>query len=126
MAKKIINRILISIPVLIGVVLLIFLMLNVVPGNPIAIMLKEHVKQDVIDRMTEYYGLNDPVLVQFGRYIWNALHGDFGISYKMNRAVTDLIVDAFPYTVKLAVSAAVVAWVIGIPAGIISAVKKNS
>ena len=77
-ARKIINRILISIPVLIGVVLLIFLMLNVVPGNPIAIMLKEHVKQDVIDRMTEYYGLNDPVLVQFGRYIWNALHGDFG------------------------------------------------
>lgn len=126
MAKKIINRILVSIPVLIGVVLLIFLMLNVVPGNPVAIMLKEHVKPDVIDRMTEYYGLNDPVLVQFGRYIWNALHGDFGISYKLNRSVTGLILDAFPYTVKLAVAAAVVAWVIGIPAGIISAVKKNS
>lgn len=126
MAKKIINRILVSIPVLIGVVLLIFLMLNVVPGNPIAIMLKEHVKQDVIDRMTEYYGLNDPVLVQFGRYIWNALHGDFGISYKLNRSVTGLIVDAFPYTLKLAVAAAAVAWIIGIPAGIVSAVKKNS
>lgn len=126
MAKKIINRVLISIPVLIGVVLIIFWMLNVVPGNPIAIMMAEHVKPDVVERMTEYYGLNDPVLVQFGRYLWNALHGDFGISYKMNRAVTDLIFDAFPYTVKLALSAAVVAWVIGIPAGIISAVKKNS
>lgn len=126
MAKKIINRILVSIPVLVGVVLLIFLMLNVVPGNPIEIMLEEHVKPDVVERMTEYYGLNDPVLVQFGRYIWNALHGDFGISYKLNRSVTGLIMDAFPYTVKLAVAAAVVAWVIGIPAGIVSAVKKNS
>lgn len=126
MAKKIIKRILISIPVLLGVILLIFWMLNVVPGNPIAIMMKEHIKQDVIDRMTEYYGLNDPIMVQFGRYIMNALHGDFGISYKLNRSVTDLIVDAFPYTVKLAVAAAIVAWLIGIPAGIVSAVKKNT
>jgi peptide/nickel transport system permease protein len=124
--KKIINRILVSIPVLVGVILLIFLMLNVVPGNPIAIMLKEHVKQDVVDRMTEYYGLNDPVMVQFGRYLLNVVQGDFGISYKLNRSVTTLIMDAFPYTLKLAISAAVVAWVIGIPAGIISAVKKNS
>ena len=126
MAKKISNRILISIPVLIGVVLLIFWMLNVVPGNPAAIMLKEHVKPDVIERMTEYYGLNDPILVQFGRYVGNALHGDFGISYKLNRSVTGLILDAFPYTVKLSLAAALVAWLIGIPAGIISAVKKNS
>jgi peptide/nickel transport system permease protein len=89
-------------------------------------MLKEHVKQDVVDRMTEYYGLNDPVMVQFGRYLLNVVQGDFGISYKLNRSVTTLIMDAFPYTLKLAISAAVVAWVIGIPAGIISAVKKNS
>lgn len=126
MLKKIVKRILVSIPVLLGVILLIFWMLNVVPGNPIAIMMKEHIKQDVIDRMTEYYGLNDPIMVQFGRYIINALHGDFGISYKLNRSITDLIMDAFPYTVKLALAAAVVAWLIGIPAGIISAVKKNS
>lgn len=126
MLKKILKRILVSIPVLLGVILLIFWMLNVVPGNPIAIMMKEHIKQDVIERMTEYYGLNDPIMVQFGRYIINALQGDFGISYKLNRSVTDLIVDAFPYTVKLAVAAAVVAWLIGIPAGILAAIKKNS
>ncbi len=126
MIKKIVKRILVSIPVLIGVVLLIFWMLNVVPGNPIEIMMKEHVKADVVERMTEYYGLNDPILVQFGRYVVNALHGDFGISYKLNRDVTGVILDAFPYTVKLAVAAAVVAWVIGIPAGIVAAVKKNT
>ncbi len=126
MIKKIVNRILVSIPVLIGVILLIFLMLNVVPGNPVAIMMKEHAKPDVIERMTEYYGLNDPVMVQFGRYMLNVLHGDFGISYKLNRSVGTLIAQAFPYTLKLSIAAAVVAWLIGIPAGIVSAVKKNS
>ena len=126
MLKKIIKRVLISVPVLIGVVLLIFLMLQVVPGNPIEIMMGEHVKADVVERMTEYYGLNDPVMVQFGKYVLNILHGDFGVSYKLNRSITGLIMDAFPYTVKLAVSAALVAWLIGIPAGIVSAVKKNT
>ncbi len=126
MVKKIVNRILVSIPVLIGVILLIFLMLNVVPGNPIAIMLEEHAKPDVIERMTEYYGLNDPVMVRFGRYILNVLQGDFGVSYKLNRPVGTLIAQAFPYTLKLSVAAAVVAWIIGIPAGIVSAIKKNS
>ena len=114
MVKKIINRILVSIPVLIGVIFLIFLMLNVVPGNPIAVMMKEHAKTEVIERMTEYYGLNDPVLVQFGRYLVNVLHGDFGISYKLNRSVTTLILQAFPYTLKLSVVAALVAWIIGL------------
>ena len=84
MVKKIVNRVLVSIPVLIGVIFLIFLMLNVVPGNPIAVMMKEHAKTEVIERMTEYYGLNDPVLVQFGRYLVNVLHGDFGVSYKLD------------------------------------------
>ena len=62
MVKKIVNRVLVSIPVLIGVIFLIFLMLNVVPGNPIAVMMKEHAKQRLSNEMTEYYGLNDPVL----------------------------------------------------------------
>ena len=126
MAKKIIERILISIPVLLGVVLIIFLMLQVVPGNPIEIMMGEHVKQDVVERMTELYGLDKPVMVQFGKYALGILHGDFGVSYKLNRSITELILGAFPYTVKLALSAALVAWVIGIPAGIVSAVRKNT
>ena len=122
MVKKIVNRVLVSIPVLIGVIFLIFLMLNVVPGNPIAVMMKEHAKTEVIERMTEYYGLNDPVLVQFGRYLVNVLHGDFGVSYKLNRSVTTLILQAFPYTLKLSIIAALVAWLIGIPAGIQGAI----
>ncbi len=126
MLKKIVNRILVSIPVLIGVVFLIFMMLNVIPGNPIEVMMKEHARADVVKRMTHYYGLDKPVLTQFFIYLKNLLHGDLGTSYKLNRSVNSLIADAFPYTLKLAIAAALVAWIIGIPAGIISAIKENT
>lgn len=126
MVKKVMKRILISIPVLIGVMFILFLMLNVLPGDPISVMMREHVKPEVVEKMTKEMGLNDPVMVRFFRYLWNALHGDFGISYKLNRSVGELITAAFPYTLKLALLAAIVAWLIGIPAGIISAIKQNT
>ena len=127
MFRYILKRLLICIPVLIIVVLIIFWMLNVLPGNPIEQMMGEKLKPDVVARLTEKWGLNDPWIVRFGRYIRDVfLHGDFGDSYKKNRPVIDLIGESFPNTVKLAISSALVAWIIGIPAGIISAVKKNS
>lgn len=127
MLAYIIKRILIAIPILIGIVLLIFLMLQVIPGDPISVMMKEKANPAVIANLTERMGLNDPWYIRFGRYIWDALHGDFGISYKMNnREVTRMIMDAFPNTVKLTVAALIVAWSIGIPVGIISAVKRGS
>ncbi|MEG1547242.1 MAG: ABC transporter permease [Clostridia bacterium] len=126
MVKYIIKRILISIPLILVVVLIIFLLLQVLPGNPIAIMMGEKASDAVIERVTEEMGLNDPVLTRFARYVGNAVQGDFGRSYKLNRQVSTLIAEAFPNTVKLAVVAAMVSWVIGIPVGIVSAIKKNS
>lgn len=126
MTRKMIQRILVSIPVMLGVVFLIFLMLNVVPGNPIEAMLGEHASQSVIDRMSRYYGLDQPVYVQFLIYVKNLLRGDLGVSYKLNRSVNDLIGSAFPYTLKLTLLSALLAWLIGIPAGIVSAIRKNS
>ncbi len=126
MGRYIVKRILTTIPVLIGVMLVIFIMLSVIPGDPVTVMMKEHVKPELIEKLKESKGLDDPALVRFFRYLWDALHGDLGVSYKLNRNVTDLIMDAFPHTVKLTVFAALVAWVIGIPAGIFSAIKKNT
>ncbi len=126
MILYIIKRLLIAIPLLIAIALIIFLILNVLPGNPIQVMMGEKASQAVIDRVTEEMHLNDPVMVRFARYIWDALHGDFGMSYKHNRDVGLMITEAFPITVKLAVCAAAAAWLIGIPAGIVSAVKKYS
>ena len=126
MGKYITKRILISIPVLIGVVFITFLMLNVIPGDPVTVMMRDHIKPDIIANLRKSMNLDDPMIVRFGRYIWNALHGDLGTSYKFSRPVNSLIFEMFPNTVKLAVSAALVSWIIGIPVGILSAVKRNS
>lgn len=126
MVKFIVKRILISIPVLIGVVLILFLLLNVVPGDPVTLMMREHIKPALIEAFRERMHLNDPVLVRFGRYILGMLHGDFGVSYKLNRDVSSLIWLSFPHTIKLTIYAALVSWLIGIPAGLFSAVKQNT
>ena len=126
MVKYIVNRILVTIPIIIAIILIVFLLLQVLPGNPIQVMMKEKANQAVIDRVTEQMGLNDPLMVRFGRYLWGMLHGDLGHSYKLKRPVTQLIMTAFPNTVKLAITSALVAWIIGIPTGIISAIKKDS
>ena len=126
MVKHIAKRILVTIPVLLGIVLLIFFMLNVVPGDPVTVMMKEHLKVEVVEGLRESMHLNDPFFVRYFRYIWDALHGDLGTSWKLSRSVTGLITTAFPYTLRLAIASALFSWIMGIPVGIISAVKKNS
>ena len=125
MAKNILARILQAILVMLGVALLIFIMLRIVPGDAIVTMMGEHAKLETIERMTRELGLDQPIYVQFWRYITGALRGDFGTSYALNRSVSKLIGLAFPNTLRLAVAAAVVAWITGIICGIIAAVKKN-
>ena len=125
MPKYILHRILISIPVLVGITLLLFVMLNVIPGDPVALMMKEHASPDVIARVRAQMHLDDPAITRYLRFLGGALQGDFGISYKINRPVTGLILQAFPNTLILAFCAALVAWTIGIPAGVLSAVKRN-
>lgn len=125
MAKNILARILQAILVILGVALLIFIMLRIVPGDAIVTMMGEHAKLETIERMTRELGLDQPVYVQFWRYITGALRGDFGTSYALNRNVSELIGLAFPNTLRLAVAAAIVAWITGIICGIIAAVKKN-
>ncbi|WNC17434.1 ABC transporter permease [Brevibacillus brevis] len=126
MGYYIAKRLLVSVPVILGISLITFLLLNVIPGDPIALMMKEHISPDVVERVRAQMHLDDPAYLRFFRFIWDALHGDFGISYKLNRSVTTLLMDAFPNTLLLAVSGALVSWIIGIPAGVLSAVKKRS
>ena len=125
MIKHILKRILIAIPVLFCVILVIFIMLRVLPGNPAETMVGEHVSQAVIDKISREMGLDEPLYLQFFRYVGNAIRGDFGTSYRLNRNVTNIIMEAFPNTVKLSLCAAVLAWVIGISAGLISAIYRN-
>lgn len=126
MRKYVLKKILVAIPVLIGITLITFILLNVVPGDPVALMMKEHISPDVVARVRAQMHLDDPAYIRFFRYVGGALHGDFGVSYKLNRPVSGLLLDAFPNTFILAVAAAVFSWIIGIPAGILSAVKQYS
>ena len=125
MIKHIVKRILIAIPVLICVILVIFVMLRILPGNPAETMAGEHVSQAVIDKISREMGLDEPLYIQFFKYLANAVRGDFGTSYRLNRNVTEIILEAFPNTVKLSICAAVIAWVIGITAGLVAAINQN-
>src|SRR5665648_153929 len=124
--KYIIKRIIGTIPIIIGVSLLLYIMLNIVPGDPVALMMGEHINPDTIERVRARMNLDDPLLLRYGKYLLAALKGDFGYSYKLKREVSTLIWQAFPNTAILAIAGALVSWLIGIPAGIISAAKKNS
>jgi peptide/nickel transport system permease protein len=126
MLTFVIKRIVVSIPVLIGTTALLFIMLNVIPGDPIALMMKEHASAEVIDRVRAQMHLDDPLITRYFRFLFAALQGDLGVSIKLNRDVTTLILNAFPATLLLAFSAAVVSWVVGIPVGVLSAVRKDS
>lgn len=126
MKKYILKKVLVSIPIILGMSLITFLLLNVVPGDPVTLMMREHISPDVVARVRSQMHLNDPVYIRFFRFIADALQGNLGISYKLNRPVSELLYEAFPNTLILAISAAIVSWIIGIPAGILSAVKKYS
>ena len=125
MLRKIIERLLLSIPILFGVILLIFIMLRIVPGDPITTMLGEHVDLRTIEKIKVEMGLDNPLFIQFFKYIVNILRGDFGTSYRLNRNVSKIIIEAFPNTLKLALSSALFAWILGISTGIVSAIYKN-
>ncbi len=123
--KAAVKRLVSMIPVLIGVMLLTFIMLRVVPGDPVSIMLGEHYSQAKIDRLTRAMNLDKPMWEQFVSYMLGAFRGDLGISYMMNKPVTGLIAEAFPQTFRLALMAAAIAWAVGLIAGITAAVKQN-
>ena len=125
MKQSFLRRLLESVVILIGVALLIFIMLRVIPGNPIETMMGEHASRSTIDRMTAELGLDRPIHIQFFRYISGALRGDFGTSYSLGKPVSSLMRSAFGNTLKLSVMASLFAWAIGILCGVISAVRKG-
>ena len=112
--------------VLLGVALMIFLMLRVIPGNAIATKMGEHADRATVQRLTEELGLDQPMHVQFWRYLAGAVRGDFGTSYTLGRPVAELMGTAFRYTLILSAGAALFAWVTGLICGVLAAVRQNS
>lgn len=126
MYKYIIKRILALIPVLIGVTFIVFMIMSYSPGDPARMLLGAGATPESIEALREEMGLNDPAIVQYGRYLWDLLHGDLGTSYVSGNSVAFEIFSRFPNTVALAVGAILFATVVSIPIGIISATRQYS
>ncbi len=125
MSKYILRRLLQTIIVLIGVTLVTFLLLNVIPGDPVSIMLQKRADPDTIERVRHEMGLDRPLYVQYFDFLKNAIRGDFGISYFEKVPVSRMILDGFRVTAKLGLNAFVFAVVFGLIIGILSAVNRG-
>jgi peptide/nickel transport system permease protein len=126
MGPYIIKRLLGMIPVLLVASLIVFMMLQLTPGDPVLLLAGERATQERIERITAEWGLDQPVHIQYFAFLSRILQGDFGMSITRNRPVVDLIGLSLPITLELSLAALVVSLLIGIPAGIISAVRHGS
>jgi peptide/nickel transport system permease protein len=124
--RFIIRRLLVTIPVLFGLVFLVFALSRVVPGDPCRAVLGERATDAVCNDFIHRYGLDQPIPVQCGIYLQQLASGDLGESIKHSRPVTELLIERLPTTVELTIWALLFAIVVGIPLGIVSAVRRNS
>ena len=127
MIKYVLRRILYMIPVLLGVSLIIFTILFFTPGDPAQMILGDEADETTVAELRESMGLNDPFYVRFFNYIGDiVLHRDFGISYVTKQPVADELFSRYPTTIILAIASTLVACLVAIPLGILSAIKQNS
>lgn len=126
MHKYVLKRILLLIPVLLGVSLLVFAIMSLTPGDPAQLILGENAPKEAVLKLREEMGLNDPFFMQYFRFVKNAIMGDFGRSYTTGREVFGEIFARFPNTLILAVIGIIISVCIGIPIGIISATRQYS
>jgi peptide/nickel transport system permease protein len=125
--RYLVKRLLAAIPVLFGVSVVVFSMLHLVPGDPVKMMLSEfQTSPEQIARLRAQLHLDEPLPKQFGRFLWNALHGDLGASIRSRRPVLTEILDNLPSTVVLALAGMVVAIVMGVMLGVIAAARHHS
>jgi peptide/nickel transport system permease protein len=126
MGRYIIRRLIQLIPVLLGITLLVFALLRLIPGDPAVVMLGDRASPDQIEVLRERMGLNDPLPLQYLNFLWNTIRLDFGQSIFTGFPIIDEIRIRWPATFELSVAAMAIALLIGIPAGVIAAVRKNS
>lgn len=126
MTSYVIRRILSLIPTLLGVSIIVFMFLRMIPGDPALALAGEHATEANVERIREEFGLNKPLYEQYLTYMGKVLQGDLGRSILSRRPIMDEIRGRFPATIELSLCALTVALIVGVPAGIISATRRNS
>lgn len=125
MGKYLSKRIIQAIGVVFCISLITFFVLNIVPGNPVRIMLGEYANEETIARVTAQMGLDKPIPIQYFNWLKNMLMGDFGVSYFQNKPVIDILTTSFTVTAKLAGVAYVLAICLGVVVGVVAAVNRG-
>lgn len=127
MISYVLKRILYLIPIMFGVIILVFLMKVVMPGDPVMELLPAGATDEQRDELRDELGLNDPILKQFGDYVWGIItRGDLGTSYKSKQPVTTELIQRFPKTLIISVIALFGGLIIAVPLGILAAIKQYS
>ncbi len=126
MLKYVLKRVLMVIPVMIGVSIIVFALMRVFSPDPAPVVLGQHATQEQMEAWREGNGLNEPVVQQYLLYVRDALQGDLGTSYYTDTPVSEEIGARFPATIELALAAITFASIVGVTLGVIAAVKKNS
>jgi ABC-type dipeptide/oligopeptide/nickel transport system permease component len=120
------RRLLIAIPMLRGAMSIVFFAMRVLPGNPCVAMMGDQATTEALAACTKNLGLNRPLAVQYADFLWRSLRFDFGTSFRQGYPVSDYIGRMFPHTFILVMASAVVAMLVGIPIGIVSALKRRN
>jgi dipeptide transport system permease protein len=127
MFRFILNKLLLVVPTLIGITICSFMFVRLLPGDPILAMAGEHgVTPERYEILKEQFGYNAPIWQQYLSYLWTLAHGDFGVSIATKRSVISEFAVLFPATLELSFMAMLLAIILGVPAGILAAVKRGS
>src|SRR5687768_6153023 len=126
MARFLVRRVLLTVPVLFGVATLVFSLIHLIPGDPAIAMLGEGAEPRQVERLRRELGLDRPLIQQYGSYLTGLLRGDLGTSLRTSRPVTQLIAERVPATIELALVAMAVAIAVALPLGVIAAVWRGT
>jgi peptide/nickel transport system permease protein len=126
MGAFILRRILGAIPLLLGIATLIFFVLNLAPGDPTAAYMNPNMPPEIIEQLRVNLGLDQPVHIRYGKWMYSFFTGDWGYSFAQSRPVAAILLDALPNTLMLAAVSLVLVFAIGIVVGVIQAVRQNS
>ena len=126
MSQFFLRRLILFIPVLFGITFVTFALARILPGDPCVIALGERATEEQCHAFRERFGLNDPIVVQFVRYVGDLAHGDFGESIRNKRPVMDIVLERLPMTLEVTIGAMLFSTFFGILLGLISALKRNT
>lgn len=126
MSKYLLRRLGTSLLTIFGIVVVVFFIVRVLPGDAAAVRAGPYANQELIDRIADKYGLNDPIHVQFADYVGGVVKGDLGVSIKTSQGVTGELLDRLPASLELAVYSVIVATMVGVALGVLAAAKQGT